>query len=119
MSDLREAWRTYGGSIVDRQLPTVDPVLIYAKSTVHRIAVQEIAFSPSAYVASVLSFLDSRTGESIGSLSVPAVRPDRDGTFTLWLGDAGTKLSAGANLILATTNGAAGRLNIAAFQRGR
>jgi hypothetical protein len=117
--EYRQAWKTYGGNIADKQLPVVDPVLIYAETSTSRIAVQEIEFNPSVFVSSVLTFLDSLTNQSIGSFEVPAVRPIGTGSMTLKFGPGGAKLSAGANLILGTTNGAAGRLHISAFQRPR
>ena len=120
MGDYRQPWRTYGGDIVDKQLPAVDPVLIYANTSASRIAVQEIRFTPTTFAASVMTFVDSLTGIVLASISIPPARPDGDATLTASPGGvAGVKLSAGANLLLGTTNGAAGRLYVAAFQRPR
>lgn len=117
--EYRQSWKAYGGSVVDKQLPVVDPVLIYAKTAASRIAVQEIEFSPSVWVTTTLSFQDSVNGQVIGTITVPPNAPVGMGSLYLVFGPAGSKLSAGANLILGTTAGAAGRLHIAAFQRPR
>ena len=109
--------RCYGLQIRDFTCPVVDPVLLYAKTPTKKIVVQNIRFTPSAYVASIVSFQDSLTGQSIGSISVPAVRPDGADEYTLDFAPTGTKLSPGANLLIASTNGVAGRLHIETYQK--
>ena len=112
----------YGMSIVDTDLPIVPTALITAKSPARTVCVQKVVFVPSVYVASVLSFVDSVTGVSIGSFSIPANQQtlgDGSDTFVLDFGPTGTKLSLGANLTFTVTaNGAAGRLHIEAYQKG-
>lgn len=112
----------YGMSIVDVDLPQIPSLLITAKSPARTICVQKIVYMPSTYVASILSFIDSVTGVSIGSFSIPASEPnvgDASDMFSLDFGPTGTKLSLGAGLTFSVTvNGAAGRLHIEAYQKG-
>ena len=121
MGDYSRLYRSYGGSVVDRQLPTAEPVLIEADSTTKRVCVLEVAFTPSEYTACVMAFIDSETNESIGSITVPDGGPSVvEGTnqFKLKFGPSGTKLSAGAHLLLSiVSGGAAGRLHIEACQK--
>ena len=112
----------YGMSIVDVDLPLIPTVLITAKSAARTVCVQKIVFVPTTYVASVLSFVDTVTGVSIGSFSIPAFElatgANAD-TFILDLGPTGTKLSLGASLTFTVSvNGVAGRLHIEAYQKG-
>ena len=116
MSQIDVIRRCYGIQRVDKTLPVVDPVLQYAKSPTKKIGVLTIRLAPSAYVASIVSFQDSLTGQSIGSISVPAVRPDGADEYTLEFAPTGTLLSPGANLLIASTNGVAGRLHLESYQ---
>jgi len=110
----------YGMNIVDEDLPTIDTLLIAAKSATRVICVQRITFVPIQYFDATLSFIDTVTNKSIGNIVVPASGPSLGrNMYYLDFGPRGTPLSAGANLILGVTGGAVGRLHIEAFQKGR
>lgn len=96
---------------MDITLPVVDPLLMTPKSTSQYLRVHKLSFTPSAYITSVVSFLDSSTGLPVGSFNVPDVRPVGSETMVLDFGD-GVRLTRGASLQLATTNGAAGHLHV-------
>ena len=121
MSDHSRLYRTYGGDVVDKDLPLADPVLIAADSATKRVCVLEIEFTPSTYTACVLAFIDSLTDQRIGTLTLPADGPgvvEGSNQFTLTFGPSGTKLSAGADLLLGVVSGSAtGRLHIEACQK--
>lgn len=116
---MPDVYRTYGGSVVDLNLPLVTSVLIAAKSTTTKICVQRIVFVPTTYIASVLTFLDSLTGVKVAQITVPDSAVNQDDLWPVDFGERGTPLSAGASLVLGTTNGAVGRLHIDAYQKGR
>ena len=110
----------YGMNIVDKDLPTVDPLLVKAKSATRVVCVQRITFVPIQYLDATLSFIDSISNKSIGNLVVPSSGPSLGrNMFYLDFGPRGTALSTGANLILGVTGGAVGRLHVEAFQKGR
>ncbi len=114
--DYTRSFASYGGQPIDVDLPTVSP-LVTAKSATRIITVIKISFMPSTYEASTVSFLDSISGKSIGSMTIPATAPSGSNTFVLDWGPVGTKLTAGANLLIA--GNATGRLHIEAVQKGR
>ena len=102
---------------MDITLPVVDTLLMTARSSTQFLRVRKISLTPSAYITSVVSFLDSSTGEAIGSFNIPDVRPVGSGTMVLDFSDggkraSGVKITKGASLQLATTNGVAGRLHV-------
>ena len=110
----------YGMNIVDRDLPTINTLLVQAKSATRIICVQRITFVPIQYLDGTLSFLDSATGKSIGNLVIPSSGPSLGrNMFYQDFGPRGTPLTLGANLVLGVTGGAVGRLHIEAFQKGR
>ena len=121
MSDYGRLYRTYGGNVVDVQLPTAEPLLIEAASTTKRICLLEATFTPSEYTTCVLAFVDSVTNEIVGTITVPDGGPgvvEGSNQFVLKWGPSGAKLSAGANLLLSiVSGGAAGRLHIEACQK--
>ena len=126
-SDYTQLWRIYGASNADIDLPTILPLLT-AKSATRIIRVQRIMFAPtiyapSVYSAGVISFVDSISGLSIGTLTIPGTAPSSGfDMFQLDFGPKGTPLTVGANLLLGViTPGSAptGRLHIDAYQAGR
>lgn len=121
MSDYSRLYRIYGGNVVDRDLPTVEPLLIEADSATKRICLLEATFAPSTYVAGVLALIDSETGRAIGTLTIPEGGPgvvEGANQYTLDFGPSGTKLTAGADLLLSiVSGGVVGRLHIEACQK--
>src|SRR5580692_9945785 len=111
----------YGMSMVDVDLPLIPTILITAKSPARTIVVQKIVFVPSVYVASTLSFVDSVTGVSIGSFSIPQYQStvgDGSDAFIIDFGTTGTKLALGSSLTFTVSvNGVSGRLHIDAYQK--
>lgn len=96
---------------MDITLPVANPLLMTPRTSGEFLAVRKISFTPTAYTASVVSFLDSSTDVAFGSFSIPPVRPDGKGTQTLDFGD-GVRLPKNASIKLATTNGAVGHLHL-------
>lgn len=110
----------YGMNIVDWDLPSVNTLLIQAKSATRVVCVQRITFVPIQYIDGVLHFIDSVTNKDIAVITVPSTAPSLGrNMFYVDFGPRGTGLSTGANLILGTTGGAVGRLHIEAFQKGQ
>ncbi len=119
--DFSRLYAIYGGSNADVTVPAVTPILVTVTATTKRIYVLQIKFTPTTYANATLKFLDSLTGASIGSLTIPPVA-NASGTsdqFILDFSPAGTPLSVGANLLLGVTGGAAGRLHVDAVQKPR
>jgi hypothetical protein len=98
--------------------PSIDSILVTAKSTRQRIYVQSITYTPTSYVAgTVLNFLDSLTGVSIGQISIVPVTVGYTMQYPLDFGDTGIALSLGANLKLAVASGGViGRMLVKAYQ---
>jgi len=110
----------YGMNIVDKDLPTVNNILITAKSSTRTICIQRVTFVPIQYLDGTLSLVDSITGEAIANLVIPSSGPSLGrNMYYEDFGPRGTPLTTGANLILGVTGGAVGRLHIEAFQKGR
>lgn|SRR5574341_104250 len=110
----------YGMNVVDRDLPTIDRLLIRAKTTTRTVCIQRITFVPLQYMDGTLVFLDSRGGPQ-HTLTVQARQKPSSGRrlFYLDFGPRGWPLTLGADLILGVVGGAVGRLHIEAFQRGK
>lgn len=108
----------YGLSLVDVDLPTVQPILIQAKGPLRKITVQRIVFSPTVYVTATMTFLDNVTGAVIATFSIPNVQPQDVLAYMVDFGPTGTTLAAGSHLQLGVVGGAAGRLHIEAYQKG-
>src|ERR1700674_1876096 len=120
--DVSREWTIYAGSLVDVDLPTINPVLVTAHRPGVAVGVQRIVFSPNVYVAAVLSFFDSLTNVVIATLQVPAAEPalgDESDAIYVDFGPHGTLLSVGGSLNFSVTaNGASGRLHVDAYQHG-
>jgi hypothetical protein len=103
--------------------PSPASILMQAKSAFHTIYIQKIVYSPSAAIVpgTLLGFLDSLTGQSIGTITVmPPSVAQPPYTIDFGVGDSttsGTPLSKGANLILSIiVGGAVGRMHIKGYQ---
>lgn len=119
-SDFGRLARTYGLTKVDIDLPTANDNLIVAKGPLRIVTVLYIAFFPSTYSGTTLTFSDSVTGVVIGVLTIPAAAPQTgngNGFIDIDYGPNGTPLSPGATLVLGGTG--AGRLHIDAYQKGQ
>ena len=94
--------------------PVADSILVQARSAVRRVYVQKVIYSPNDFVANtVLNFIDSITGQSIGQITVVAGVSQ----YPLDFGYNGTLLTTGASLVLAIlSGGATGRLRVEAYQ---
>ena len=103
--------------------PTIDSVVIRARSSAHTIYMQKVVYSPSAVIVpgTVLAFLDSITGASIGLITVmPASVAQPPYVIDYGVGDSitsGVPLTKGANLIMSIlAGGMTGRLHVKAYQ---
>ena len=82
--------------------PVANSILVTARSVVRTVYVQKVTYSPNDFVANtVLNFIDSITGQSIGQITVVAGVSQ----FFLDFGYNGTPLTVGANLVLAILSG--------------
>ena len=102
---------------MDITLPVVDTLLMTARSATQFLRVRKASLTPSAYVSSVVSLLDSSTGNPIGTFSIPDVQPIGSGTMVLDFSSgskraSGAKITPGASLQLVSTNGVAGHLHL-------
>ena len=113
--------RTYGIQAFDLDLPSAVTHVAVAKNPGRSVCVQKIRFTPTAYAQSTLSFSDSLTGVIIGVIWIPTTAPqlgDSSNEMDLDWGPEGTRLSVGADLVLAVSiNGATGRLHIESYQK--
>jgi len=103
--------------------PQPTSTLIQARSSNHVLYVQKIIYSPanSIVAGTLLGFLDSLTGQSIGTITVmPPSVAQPPYVIDYGTGDsltAGTPLSKGASLVLAIfSGGVVGRLHIKGYQ---
>ena len=98
--------------------PVVGSVLIFAKGPTQVVHIQKITYSPTEFTSgTVLSFIDSLTSVSIGTVQVLPLAIGLSTQFVLDFGDAGTPLSVGASLVLAVpAGGVTGQLEILAYQ---
>ena len=94
--------------------PVANSILVTARSVVRTVYVQKVTYSPNDFVANtVLNFIDSITGQSIGQITVVAGVSQ----YYLDFGYNGTPLTVGANLVLAIlSGGTTGRLQVNAYQ---
>jgi len=116
--DYSRLYRTYGGSLVDIDLPTAQPILIAPRAANRIITVLYITFTPTVYTGTTLTFIDSLTTNVIGTITVPAQPLTSVGEQMLYIdfGASGTPLSVGASLLLGGSS--TGRLHIEAYQKG-
>lgn len=102
--------------------PLANAVLVQVKSASQTIYVQKIVYSPANIIpGTVLNFIDSLTGQSVGSITVmPPSVAQAPYIIDYSQGDsrsAGTPLTRGASLRLSVTGGGiTGRLHIKAYQ---
>lgn len=99
--------------------PQVGSILVQVQNPLQHIIVERIRYMPTTYVANtVLSFIDSLTNQSIGSIIV--VQPGLDAlasSYVLEWDTDGFPLSVGANLILGVlSGGVTGSLEVDCFQ---
>lgn len=102
--------------------PSPASIVVQARTASHTIYIQKIVYSQSVLVpGTVLSFIDSITGVSLGLMSImPSAIVQTTYTMDFGLEDpsaAGTPLSKGAHLVLSIiSGGVAGRLLVKAYQ---
>lgn len=101
---------------------SVGSILVQVKSPSQTIYVQKITYVPTTIIpGTVVTFLDSITGQSIGLMTVmPASINQSPYVIDFSIGvplTAGSALTKGANLILGVTSGGiSGRLYIQCYQ---
>ena len=104
------------------QEPVPGAILVQARSALQTVYIQKIIYSPTSIIpGTVVSFIDSLTGQSIGFITVmPASVAQPPYIIDFGAGDSdtsGTALSKGASLVLSVlVGGVAGRMHIKAYQ---
>ncbi len=108
--------------------PLPNSVLVAAKSSLQTVYVQKIIYSPTRFDdGTILSFIDSLTGQSVGQIAVLPLSVGMNTQFVLDLtapdaysrpaGPAGAPISKGANLVMSViAGGPSGLLQVYAYQ---